>query len=79
MYLFSEVNIYPNPASNQLTIEANETIQKVSIYNLIGQEVLTKNPKSNKTILQINELPKGVYVVSTTIEGKDSTSKFIKE
>ncbi len=78
-YLFSEVNIYPNPASNQLTIEANETIQKVSIYNLIGQEVLTKNPKSNKTILQINELPKGVYVVSTTIEGKDSTSKFIKE
>lgn len=78
-YLFSEVNIYPNPASNQLTIEANETIQKVSIYNLIGQEVLTKNPKSNKTILQINELPKGVYVVSTTIEDKDSTSKFIKE
>lgn len=78
-YLLSEVNIYPNPASNQLTVEANETIQKVSIYNLIGQEVLTKNPKSTKTVLQINELPNGVYIVSTTIDGKDSTSKFIKE
>lgn len=78
-YLIPEVNIYPNPASNQLTIEANETIQKVSIYNLIGQEVLTKNPKSTKTTLQINELPQGVYIVSTTIEGKDSTLKFIKE
>ena len=78
-YLFSEVNIYPIPASNQLTIEANKTIQKVSIYNITGQEVLTKYPKSTKTTLQINELPKGVYVVSTTSEGKDSTSKFIKE
>jgi len=78
-FSISEVKIYPNPASNQLMIEANETIQKVSVHNLIGQEVLTKNPKSSKTSLQINELPKGVYIVTTTLEGKDLTSKFIKE
>ncbi|QBN18060.1 T9SS type A sorting domain-containing protein [Flavobacterium nackdongense] len=74
-----EVTIYLSPASNQLTIEANEMIQKLSIHNLIGQEVLTKCPKSTKAILQIQELPKGVYLLTTTFEGKNSTSKFIKE
>ncbi len=75
----SEANIYPNPVSNQLSIDANREIQKVSIYNLLGQEILTKSPKSNKTTLETSGLQKGVYITKTTLDGKVSTSKFIKE
>lgn len=74
-----KVKIYPNPVSNQLSIDADEEIQKVSIYNLLGQEVLTKSSKGNKTTLQTSGLHKGVYIVKTTINGKESTSRFIKE
>jgi hypothetical protein len=45
----AKVMMYPNPVSNVLTIEAN--IENVSIYNILGQEVLAQ-----KTILQYFKL-----------------------
>ena len=64
---------------NILTIEANSEIQRVSVYNILGQEVLKASPKSNSATLQTNELQKGVYMVTTQIDGKVSTSKMVKE
>ena len=75
----SNVKMYPNPVSNYLTIEANSTIEKVSVYNLLGQEVLSRSPKSNSATLQTNNLQKGIYIVRTDIDGKVTTTKIIKE
>jgi len=75
----TKVNMYPNPVKNTLTIEANSPIQKVSIYNVLGQEVLTASPKSNSATLQTSELNRGVYIVNTQVDGVISTSKIIKE
>lgn len=75
----SSVKLYPNPVKNTLTIEANSEIQRVSVYNILGQEVLKASPKSNTATLQTNELKKGVYMITTEIDGKLSTSKVVKE
>ena len=75
----SKVKMYPNPVKNTLTIEANSEIQRVSVYNILGQEVMKSSPKSNTATLQTNELQKGVYMVTTEIDGKLSTSKVVKE
>ena len=71
--------MYPNPVQNTLTIEANSEIQRVSVYNVLGQEVLSRSPKSNSTTLQTNDLQKGVYMVTTEIDGNISSSKIVKE
>jgi hypothetical protein len=75
----SNIKMYPNPVRNILNIEANGSINKVSIYNLLGQEVLTANPKSNSASLQTSDLQIGVYMITTDIDGNISTSKFLKE
>lgn len=75
----SSVKMYPNPVKNTLTVEANSEIQRVSVYNILGQEVMKASPKSNTATLQTNELQKGVYMVTTEIDGKLSTSKVVKE
>jgi hypothetical protein len=75
----SKVKMYPNPVKNTLTIEANSEIQRVSVFNILGQEVMKASPKSNTATLQTNELQKGVYMVTTEIDGKVSTSKVVKE
>ena len=75
----SSIKMYPNPVLNTLTIEANSEIQRVSIYNVLGQEVMSRSPKSNATTLQTSELQKGMYMVTTEINGNSSTSKIIKE
>lgn len=75
----SSIKMYPNPVQNTLTIEANSEIQRVSVYNVLGQEVMSRSPKSNSTTLQTNDLQKGVYMVTTDIDGNISSSKIVKE
>ena len=75
----ANVKVYPNPVKNILTIEAKGSINKVSVYNLLGQEVLKASPKSTTATLQTSQLQKGVYMVKTDIDGTISTSKIVKE
>ena len=75
----STVKMFPNPVKNTLTIEANSPIDKIAVYSILGQEVMSKSPKSNSTTLQTSALQKGTYIVKSTIDGKTATSKFIKE
>lgn len=73
------ITMYPIPASDLLTIEANEGIEKVVVYNVLGQNILTKIEKNTRITVQTNEMQKGYYIIKTTICGKDSYTKFIKE
>lgn len=75
----AKIKMYPNPIKNELNIDALSTIQKVGIYNVLGQEVLSSIPNSNSVKLQTGSLQKGVYVVKTAINGKVATSKIVKE
>jgi len=74
----SNVNLYPNPASTTLTIDAKNSIESIAIYNILGQEVITKTPMSNSTTMDVSNLESGLYFVNSTIDGKSSTTKFIK-
>jgi len=75
----SKVKMYPNPAANVLNINANSVVENVSIYTLLGQEVLSKEVNSNEVALDVSSLQAGVYIVKTSVDGKISSSRFIKE
>ena len=61
------MTIYPNPASNELHID-NGADCVVSIFNLLGQEVLGKlRMTNNKETLDIRQLIPGVYVVEVDL------------
>ena len=60
-----EVNVYPNPANDQLTVSIPETDQvvNVSIYNLTGQLVKEIQVSGNtNTIVDVAALPSGMYI-----------------
>jgi hypothetical protein len=73
------IGIYPNPANNNFSITATNAIQDVTIYNTLGQVVLTKSVNNNFTEIDITSLTKGIYTVKTTVNGTDNFSKLIKE
>lgn len=75
----SNIKMFPNPTKSNFTIDAQENIEKVSVYNLLGQEVVSKNPNTNSVTFDIATLQSGVYVVKATINGTVSTSRIIKE
>ena len=71
----------PNPLSqNELTIKAEENIEKVAIYNILGELVFTNkvNSFTNQTTLNVPKLTSGVYAVSIQFEGnKQSIQKLM--
>lgn len=74
----SNIRMYPNPTSTVFTIEANDVIENVALYNVLGQEVLAKTSNSNSVTLDVANLQSGVYVVKTVIGGVVSTSRLVK-
>ena len=73
--LVLEVNIYPNPTANYLFIEGNKNPISISIYNLLGTEVISE---SNTQKIEVSELSKGIYIISVSDGVSQSNKKFIK-
>ncbi len=71
--------LYPNPSTNVLNIESTSMIEKVSVYNLLGQEVISQTPNTELVTLDVASLQVGVYVVKTSIGGNITSTRFIKE
>lgn len=78
-FINSKLNIYPNPISSPLTIESKIEIQKLAIYNQLGQEIMSSQPKSNKVIIYTNDIQTGIYIIKTLmIDGTELFSKVVK-
>jgi uncharacterized repeat protein (TIGR01451 family) len=69
---------YPNPANDKLFVESSKLLvqsSKLSIIDVLGNEVMTQTITNEKTELKIQNLPKGIYFVKCGNE----TLKFIKQ
>lgn len=74
------VNLYPNPSSDQLTFDNGEQIiQEIKIYDVIGKEIKHILVNDTKITLNISELHKGVYLCEIKTAKTTVSKKFIKE
>ena len=67
--------IYPNPTNNTLFISGSESPLTISIYNMLGKEVLSINNTDN---INVQALPKGVYAIRISDGVNQTNKKFIK-
>ena len=75
------IHIYPNPASDYLSIEiGNDEIStwKATFFDMAGKIVFQKLIDSKATI-NIDHLPKGVYVLELNNQGNSIKKKIVKE
>ncbi|MCC5924147.1 MAG: carboxylesterase family protein [Crocinitomicaceae bacterium] len=67
--LVNDVNLYPNPASNVFTIDANAPILDYTIYSLGGQLVTSADGNFKETIkVDCSHYPNGMYLVQVRTE-----------
>ncbi|MPM97134.1 hypothetical protein SDC9_144307 [bioreactor metagenome] len=54
--------LYPNPIIDIFTVESDELINSIKIYNVLGKEVLNIDDTSNNIVtVDVTALPEGVY------------------
>ena len=59
--LSSSAKLYPNPANNQVRVEANNAIESVTVYNVMGA-LVESIPANNKTVnVNLDNYSNGVY------------------
>jgi len=57
----SVCKVYPNPANSQVRIEAENDIESVMVYNMLGALVETVNADSKTVNVNLNQYSNGVY------------------
>jgi hypothetical protein len=84
------LEVYPNPANNNITINSTTELGTISIYNSLGEIVLqtkskptpnpspigtTKSPEEKMIMIDISKLSPGIYIV----QAQEERIKLIKE
>ncbi|MFA8300123.1 MAG: C25 family cysteine peptidase [Hyphomicrobiales bacterium] len=73
----SDINVYPNPATNVIFVKSNTEIQKLNIMDINGTVRTLTNVGTSQSINTEN-FPAGVYFIQVTTEGGVSTYKIVK-
>ncbi|SFN91083.1 Por secretion system C-terminal sorting domain-containing protein [Bizionia echini] len=72
----NEFVVYPNPTESTINIKMNTKLKQVTIYNMLGAEVLNKNNYK----IDVSSLKTGVYLIKIEDQnGKSYTKQFIKK
>lgn len=71
------VSVYPNPASEVVYVKADEPIQMVTVYNLLGGLVMTQEADATSVQLNVSGLVSGHYIVTVATENSVCTEKLV--
>jgi hypothetical protein len=73
------LKLYPNPVKNVLDIEAEGYISSLTVFDILGQVVLSASPNASSANLSTTHLVNGTYIVKVVVDGKLGILKFLKE
>jgi len=72
--------IYPNPATSTITFESKiYQLQSFKIIDVLGREIYYLQPFSNKTEIDVSQLPSGIYILQMQSKNGVSSKKFVKK
>lgn len=74
----STMSSYPNPTNDSINFTSSETIERITIYNVLGQEVFSKEVNSEDFTINISNLSIGTYVAKLSKNGRSKAVKVIK-
>lgn len=61
--LFSKLTIYPNPASKEIFLQSDQRIIRVTIVNLMGNQIMDVSKTTGLKNLDVSSLPDGSYIL----------------
>lgn len=72
-------NIFPNPAMDEANVQSSFKIKGIEVYNILGEQVLSKEVDAYNTKINTTSLPKGNYVLRVKTNSGTTNKKLIVE
>ncbi len=77
--LENTISVYPNPATNNVTISSTENLQSIAIYDILGKQIFTKTSNNSSETIDVSSFDNGVYFARILSENSVlSTIKIVK-
>ena len=73
----NNIKVFPNPSSTIFKIVSDTNIDKITIFDTLGKEILTQT--QNNYEVNIEKLSKGIYLIEIFSENEKIYKKLIKE
>jgi len=78
--LDEDVDIYPNPTSNELILESDEIIKDITIINVsTGKQIIYQEEHNANKSFDLSSCPNGIYMIQYEVNGEIRTHKIIKQ
>jgi trimeric autotransporter adhesin len=77
--MLKDVEVFPNPANDHISVTEMIKGSKVEIFDLPGTNIIETVTQGNSLTLNLSQLKAGVYFIKITIGQDSKTVKFIKE
>jgi hypothetical protein len=71
----NNVQVFPNPATEKITVRSSSEIKRINIYNYAGQDVLNEKVNQQEKSISLKSFQKGLYIIKVTTEAGEFTSK----
>lgn len=75
------LSVYPNPATDQINIEASDKIENIRVFDLHGRLILNgeEESKQQTSTLNLSELDQGLYLLQVETEAGLQSKRFFKK
>lgn len=73
----NKIELYPNPATSNLTISTHDIIENIQIQSVDGKVIQNIDTPSNT--IDVSELPNGIYLIQVKTLTETYTLKFVKK
>ncbi|RYY45361.1 MAG: T9SS type A sorting domain-containing protein [Chitinophagaceae bacterium] len=75
----SNFKLYPNPVKDVLNLSNTQNITSVEVFNMLGQQVITKRVNATQGQVDMSNLATGTYLVKVATDNQTKTVKVIKQ
>lgn len=72
----TDVQVYPNPTSEVLTIQSTNKLKRIQLFNMLGEVVIDKEKQHE---IDVSPLTSGVYMLKVDFEIGSVVKRIIKE
>lgn len=74
-YSYENIEVYPNPTNGILNIRADENIQNISLFDVLGKQIM--NLDSEISAIDLGTLKTGIYILKVSFDSGIYTVKRI--
>ena len=74
-----DLSIYPNPAKDQVNVVLKDVIAELAIYSSTGQKISEHGSFTGTKVIDVTNLPTGLYILKFVTENGVYTERLIIE